>query len=719
MSIRNRGRLAASDFSLTAVACAIAGLYGGAALAQNAPGSAAGNEKELEEVRVFGDRRDSFKVQNTQTGVFRDTPIIEVPLSVNVVPRGVMDAQAAGGLFDVLKNTPGVAKAQLGGSNYDNISIRGLLVENRGNYRLNGTMPIINLIDLPLENKERVEVLKGAAALYYGFVPPSGIVNMVTKRAGSEPVTSLMIKGNQYGELQTYADIGRRWGEDNQFGIRVNAGMGELRNAVNGFKGDKDLFSVAFDWRITPRWNVKVDYELINKKSVEQAGILVPTVNGKAVLPTKPDPTKLISGDWSRYDARADNLLVRSDYSVTDNIVWTIEAGHAITKRDRAFSQFEFNAPVATTLNSGAGLLRISPVKNQYYENTNFRTELAFTFETGPVKHELLTGYTSNQRYQNGSTDTARTIAQNLYNPGIVYPNTGTLAPTSAPSIIDDRGLYAFDKIALSEQWYANLGVRASRYSLTTGQRSDYSETTPAASLMYRPMRNLNLYASYLKGLEDGGQAPANVGNAFAILPPAQTRQYELGAKWEALPGLLLTGAYFDIDRNGAGVRDTSTTPNLFVTSGLANYKGFEFAATGELSREWSVYSTAMFMKARQVTAPASLASTVGRVPDNTAERTASVFAEYRPIWLGGWAFNAGLYYTGPRPVNASNDVFIPGYTTLDLGMRYRTRWEGKTITLQANLENATDLRYWSTAGNSLLAVGLPRTLKFSAVVDF
>lgn len=706
------GGLAASGFSLTAIALALSG----AAHAQSAP---AAKEQQLEEVRVFGERNDSFKVENTQTGVFRDTPIIEVPMSVNVVPRGVLDAQGAGGLYDALKNTPGVAKAQLGGSNYDNISIRGLLVENRGNYRLNGSMPIINLIDLPLENKERVEVLKGASALYYGFVPPSGIVNLVTKRAGSEPVTSITFKGNQYGEMQAYGDVARRWGEDNQFGIRINAGLGELRNAVNGFKGDKNLFSAAFDWRITPRWNIKADYELINKDSVEQAGILVPTVAGKAVLPTKPDPTKLVSGDWSRYNARAENLLLRSDFSVTDNIVWTVEAGHAITKRDRAFSQFEFGAPINTALNSGAGLLRITPVVNQYYENNYFRTEGAFSFATGPVKHELLAGYTSNVRYQNGSTDTARTIAQNLYNPATVYPNTGTLAATNAPSIIDDRGLYLFDKIALSEQWYANLGVRFSRYTQTTGIKSEYNETTPAASLMWRPLRSLNVYASYLKGLEDGGQAPANVGNAFAILPPAKTRQYELGAKWEALPGLLLTGAYFDIDRNGAGVRDTSTTPNLFVTSGLANYKGFEFAATGELSREWSVYSTAMFMKARQVTAPASLAATVGRVPDNTAERTGSLFVEYRPLWLAGWAFNAGLYYTGPRPVNASNEVFIPGYTTVDIGTRYRTRWQGKTITVQANLENATDLRYWSTAGNSLLAVGLPRTLKFSAIVDF
>ncbi|MCV5656037.1 TonB-dependent receptor plug domain-containing protein, partial [Escherichia coli] len=86
--------------------------------------------------------------------------------------------------------------SQLSGSTYDNISIRGLLVENRGNYRLNGSLPVINLIDIPMENKERVEVLKGASSLYYGFVPPSGIVNFVTRRAGREPVTSIAASVN-------------------------------------------------------------------------------------------------------------------------------------------------------------------------------------------------------------------------------------------------------------------------------------------------------------------------------------------------------------------------------------------------------------------------------------------------------------------------------------------------------------------------------------------
>ena len=141
----------------------------------------------LREVQVDAERARSFRSETVQVGTFRDMSQLDVPLTANVITRPVIEAQGATGLYDALRNTAGVTRSQLNGATYDNIAIRGILVENRGNYRLNGSLPVVNLIDMPLENKERVEVLKGASSLYYGFVPPSGIINMVTKRATREP----------------------------------------------------------------------------------------------------------------------------------------------------------------------------------------------------------------------------------------------------------------------------------------------------------------------------------------------------------------------------------------------------------------------------------------------------------------------------------------------------------------------------------------------------
>ena len=168
--------------------------------------NAAAAESALEEVVITTDR-SSFGADVVQAGGFRNARVLDTPLTVNVVPRAVLDAQQALGLYDALRNTGGVTRSQLNGATYDNIAIRGILVENRGNYRLNGSLPVINLVEQPLENKARVEVLKGASALYYGFVPPSGVINMTTKRPTRDPVTEVMLRADNHGSKSAAIDF--------------------------------------------------------------------------------------------------------------------------------------------------------------------------------------------------------------------------------------------------------------------------------------------------------------------------------------------------------------------------------------------------------------------------------------------------------------------------------------------------------------------------------
>ena len=123
------------------------------AIAQS-PTSAASDDPALQEIIVTADRAGSG-ASLVQVGTFRNSRIIDVPLTVNVVPQEVLRAQAVGGIYDALRNTAGVSRSQLNGSTYDNVAVRGILVENRTSYRLNGSLPTINLVDLPLENKDR------------------------------------------------------------------------------------------------------------------------------------------------------------------------------------------------------------------------------------------------------------------------------------------------------------------------------------------------------------------------------------------------------------------------------------------------------------------------------------------------------------------------------------------------------------------------------------
>jgi len=163
---------------------------------------------KMEQIVITADRDKSFGADYVQAGTFRNARQIDTPLTVTVISEFMRKAQQADGILDALRNSAGVTSSQINTSVYSNLAIRGIIVENRGNFRLNGTLPIINLIDLPLENKSRVEALKGASALYYGFTTRAGIINLTSKRPTSEPYVGAKIAGNNRGQLVGSIDAG-------------------------------------------------------------------------------------------------------------------------------------------------------------------------------------------------------------------------------------------------------------------------------------------------------------------------------------------------------------------------------------------------------------------------------------------------------------------------------------------------------------------------------
>jgi iron complex outermembrane receptor protein len=285
--------------------------------------------------------------------------------------------------------------------------------------------------------------------------------------------------------------------------------------------------------------------------------------------------------------------------------------------------------------------------------------------------------------------------------------------PVAAPrSRIEDKGVYVFDRASIGERWQVMAGLRRSDYSnVSPTTRYEADETLPAYAVMYKVLPRFNLYASYLEGLEEGGQAPQNAANAFELLQPLKSRQREIGAKAEVGRGVQLTASYFDIDRPAAG---TNPLNNRFELTGVANYRGIELSGAGPLAERWSMYASALLLDAEQTISTTDPAL-VGKTPENTPRRTFSVFAEHRPAWSPGLALSAGAYYVGARPVNPLNQAYVGGYTRVDFGARYTVKIGAYRPTLQIYVENALDTHYWSAAGNNLLAVGQPRTIKFSA----
>ncbi|MDE2563352.1 MAG: TonB-dependent receptor plug domain-containing protein, partial [Sphingomonadales bacterium] len=191
------------------------------AQAQSQDAEAAKND----DIVVTADRRGSFGADFVQAGTFRDARLRDTPLTVAIMTRELLDAQQARSVVDAVRNTPGVTQAQINTSIYSNLAIRGISLHNFSNVRWNGVLPVINLIEQPIESKDRIEVLKGAAGLYYGFATPSGIVNLVTERPADTPITRVAIQGDSNGSIGANIDVSRRFGDA---GLRINAGSSLL-----------------------------------------------------------------------------------------------------------------------------------------------------------------------------------------------------------------------------------------------------------------------------------------------------------------------------------------------------------------------------------------------------------------------------------------------------------------------------------------------------------
>ena len=674
--------------------------------------SADANEHRLETISVTADVGKGFQTKTSQVGAFRDQSILDVPLSINVLPRAVMDAQAVSNLFDVLKNTAGVSQAQVNDTVSQNLAIRGIPIDNRTSYRLNGALPVNNLIEMPMEDKERVEALKGSSALYYGFTSPAGIINMVTKRARDKPIDQFTLSTDSNGQVVGALDVGRRFGDDTRPGLRVNGASGKLQAAADDQSGSRSLVAAAFDWRLSDRLSLKLDYENFSKRLVENASIaLLPAVNNQIPLPRIPDSSKLISGTWAKSKASSENMLGRLDWTLSDTWAAVFEWGRAETDRDaRSFTSMQkYN--IAT----GAGTLNESIARGQKYINNNARAEIDGRVQTGFLDHELSFGAMQNLRNQNNPTQQTYSIAQNMYNPVVLPPAYYTITPTYRPQDISDRGVYVFDRIRIGEDWQILAGARRTKYrNASTGSPLyEVEKTSPSVGVIYKFREDTSIYANYIEGLEETGTAPITAVNSGVVLSPAVSKQKELGVRSEVISGITVSASLFEIERGSAYLNIS----NVYVLDGRTHYQGIDFSANGELTPEWSIYASALFLDAEL--RKAQNTALIGKKPENTPDTTASLFADYHPEALAGWSFNAGVYYMAKRAINNLNQGYIPDYALFNAGARYTTEWFEKKVTLQLNVENLTDKSYWSAVGSGYLGYGKPRTVKFTGRVDF
>lgn len=647
-------------------------------------------------------------------GLLGTRGVMDSPFSTTSFTRELIEDQQARTAADTLVNDASV-RLTTGSNGFDDtFIIRGFPVAGQ-DVGLNGLYGLVSSNRVQAQIIERIELLRGPGALINGIAPGGSIgggINIVTRRAGDLPLTRLTPIFTGSGNFGVHADIARRYGQNNEWGVRFNGLYRGGQTSIDDGDLRSGLAALGLDYRGERlRWSLDAIFQRDDTKNFRPQISILPTVTA---IPSPPDAR----GNWFPGTTLAQQdttIATRIEYDLTDSLT----AYAAIGYRDGWNEQFFPNA------NPGANEVGNFRVLNTYYDSythTYSGTVGAnWRFSLLGVGHTLNVGYTGfRQEAGNVYITSAYSVASNIYNPS---PLPAITAPRTEPQRASVTTLSSFavadtlsffdDRVLLTGgvRWQ---NVEVNSYSATTGGRTsryDADATSPFVGLVIRPWENVSLYANYAEGLTRGQIVGAGYGNVGEVLAPYKSQQYEAGVRVD-WGHLMTTLSVFQITRPNA----VRTAANDLAYDGEQRNRGIEISAYGEIVPGLRAFASAMFLKP-ELTSP-SIASERGNDAAGVPERTFSGGLDWDVPWVPGLALNGRLIHTSGSYLTSANTLRFDGWTRVDFGARYRTEIAGKPVTFRANLENAFGENYWLTTG-TYVTVGSPRTFTASATFDF
>ncbi|MEB0136479.1 TonB-dependent siderophore receptor [Actimicrobium sp. CCC2.4] len=698
--------MTAPNFSLTRISFVIA-----QALASIAVAHAQTSQQVI--VTDTTPKRDAA----SSVGGFGDAALLQTPAAINVIGQEQLQDWRVRRIADVIKLDASLNEAYNAVGYAEQFSLRGFPLDNASSYRKDG-LPIASDASIPLENKERIDILKGLSGLQGGVSTPGGLIDFVTKRPTAAPLRSILFEVSERGTVLGSVDLGGRF-EDRRFGYRINAAAEQLRSYVKGADGQRQFVSGAFDWQISPKALLQIDLDNQHKSQITAPGYQL--IGGTGLPAGVSARTLLNDQPWSKpVVTDSSNIGLRFAYQWNADWTSTVAANKYKLKRDD-FAAFPFGCGFA------AGFCANGDYDVYDYQSTGEVKTLLSTqallqgkFATGSLRHQLTLGAdTLRRRDEYGDYVYDYRGTSNIYQSMAVSPSPLTTGPVSLQRKGNEQAVFVQDIISLTGQVQLHAGLRRAELErVQLGSTFNRTYVLPSLALVYNPMASLSLYGSYSQGLEHGGVAPFGTNNVNRILDPGTSRQQEIGIKTALIPGWQMTAALFQISKP----LEYTNANYDYVRNGDAVHRGLELAAQGKLTRDLTLGLTAMALQARQ-------RNTGDAVQDNQRVTNVPAFKsgvtlDYAVPQLAGVKLNGAWVYSSDKIFSPDSVVraTIPSYHVVDLGARYVTTVNGVATTLRANIDNVFDKFYWrdaSTALGGYLLPGAPRTFKISAQLDF
>ncbi|MEZ7809108.1 TonB-dependent siderophore receptor [Alcaligenes phenolicus] len=598
--------------------------------------------------------------------------------------------------------------------------IRGFDVGS-GDIAFGGLYGLLPYNRVPLELVERVEVLKGPSAMLNGMPPGGsvgGSVNLVPKRATETPLarlTGMFVSDGQFG---SHVDVGRRFGDKQQFGIRFNGLYQDGSTATDKQSKRATLAALGLDWR-TDTVRLAADF-YVSKDNVK--GVTRGITVGRGLdTPDVPKPGQALAPDWTYSRAEDTAFVLRGEADLSKDVTVYGNYGQGSTDYDGLLGVvFAVTDPQGRYRNNFGQ-------QRQVLDRKAGDVGIMARLSTGSVRHELalsasyyeqevrsktVVGLLPTDWYTNiyaptwgpapatviGKSDVPKTALSRLSSVGIA--DTLSLADDSIMLTLGIR-----HQNVLSESFHPVSGVSTARYK--------ESATSPSAALLVKLSDEVSVYGNYIEGLREGAIAPVGTNNAGEIFAPHKTRQHEVGVKLD-LGDFAATLSAYQIRLPNSYIDPTS---NIFSFDGEQRNRGLELNFFGEPVEGLRLMGGIAYLDAE-------LSKTAGGVNQGR-------FVMARPKWQGKLGVEwdvpgvTGLTATGNMQAiqgqyySSDNSMRAAGRTIFDAGLRYQTSISGHALTLRADVLNIANKAYWSAGGSGKLWQGAPRTFMLSASMDF
>ena len=675
---------------------------------------------------------------------FEGIPLQELPMNVSVVGNAILRDTGAQRVTDALRLDASVSDSYNLPAYWDKLSVRGFALDNRYNFYREG-LPVSAETIIPMDNKERIELLKGTSGIQAGTSAPGGLVNYVVKRAPSNPAIAIRDVTLSYGpgnNRLSAADLGGRFGQEGDFGYRFNVAHEDLDPYIRDTKGYRDLIALAMDWRINSSNRLEWEFE---QSHHEQIGVNFysllasdgpSNINRRLVLPAVVDGTRNITRQPNAQPGVFDGLTgtIRLRHQLDNGWMWNTQFG---TQRLRADDRLIYASGCSSLqmdsfCASPKGDFQIHDYRsdNEHRNSETLQTDVRGQFVVGGLEHTVKLGLMRQRQTKRMPQTLSDTLlgSTNAYTGGLFGAAGGTQNWSNTNSTDNNTELSLKDRVQLAKYTHLWLGLRHTqldRQSIQTDGNAELQDTrainTPWLALSHQLTKHHTLYASYGKGLEaESAPSQPSYANAGQPLPALRSTQHEVGLKSQ-FERTTLQATWFDITRpmTTDGLSCSSVTGSCTrQIDGQAHHQGLELSAQSKFTR-WSLGGSAMWLDAKRENASVENHLN-GQRPLNVPTYILRSVAEYRSARVVGLRSSLRLSREGERNVTENGSIKIPAWTTVDANTHYDTKFNNLASSWTLAIQNLANTRYWRESprqyGQYFLYPGAPRTLRATVV---